>query len=105
MRRRREVALIQALGATRLKVFAITTVEAVVASAAGAVFGGLLSIAIMDAIGRAAIVNVGSVTPLSFPLSQALTYAGLATAAAVAAAIVPAWKNIQAAPATELRDE
>lgn len=105
MRRRREVALIQALGATRFKVFAITTVEAIVASAAGALFGALLSIAIMDALGRAAIVDVGSVTPLSFPLSQALTYAGLATAAAVIAAILPAWKNIQAAPATELRDE
>ena len=105
MRRRREVALIQALGATRFKVFAITTVEAIVASAAGALFGALLSIAIMDAVGRAAIVNAGSATPLSFPLLQALTYAGLATAAAVIAAIIPAWKNIEAAPATELRDE
>jgi putative ABC transport system permease protein len=105
LRRRREVALIQALGATRFKVFAITTVEAVVASAAGALFGALLSIAIMDAVGRAAIVNVGSVTQLSFPLSQALTYAALATAAAVIAAVLPAWKNLQAAPATELRDE
>jgi putative ABC transport system permease protein len=105
IRRRREVALIQALGATPSKVFAVTTIEAVVASAAGALLGGLLSIAIIDAVRRAAVVDVGSVTPLIFPLSEATKYAVLAMLAAVFAAVGPAWRNTQAAPASELRDE
>ena len=78
IRRRREIALIQALGATPAKVFAVTTIEAVVASAAGALLGGVLSIAIIDAVRRAAVVDVGSVTPLVFPLSEATRYAVLA---------------------------
>jgi putative ABC transport system permease protein len=105
IRQRREIALIQALGATPAKVFAVTTIEAVVASAAGAVLGGVLSIAIIDAVRRAAVVDVGSVTPLVFPLSEATRYAVFAVLAAVLAAIVPAWKNTRAAPASELRDE
>jgi putative ABC transport system permease protein len=105
IRRRREVALIQALGATPAKVFAVTTIEAVVASAAGALLGGLLSIAIIDAVRRAAVVDVGSVTPLIFPLSEATKYAVLAMLAAVFAAVGPAWRNTRAAPASELRDE
>jgi putative ABC transport system permease protein len=105
IRRRREIALIQALGATPSKVFAVTTIEAVVASAAGALLGAVLSVAIIDAVRRAAVVDVGSVTPLIFPLSEATRYAVLAMMAAVFAAVVPAWKNTQAAPSTELRDE
>jgi putative ABC transport system permease protein len=105
IRQRREIALIQALGATPSKVFAVTTIEAVVASAAGALLGGLLSIAIIDAVRRAAVVDVGSVTPLIFPLSEATKYAVLAMLAAVFAAVGPAWKNTRAAPASELRDE
>ena len=100
-----EKALIQALGATPSKVFAVTTIEAVVASAAGALLGGVLSIAITDAVRRAAVVDVGSVTPLIFPVSEATRYAVLAMMAAVFAAVLPAWKNNQAAPSTELRDE
>lgn len=105
LRRRREAALLQALGATRAKVFTITTVEAAVASAAGAVVGAALFIAIFEAVRRAAVVNVGSATPLIFPLTDAATYAALATLAAMLAAVVPAWRSTQAAPATELRDE
>jgi putative ABC transport system permease protein len=105
IRQRREIALLQALGATPSKVFAVTTIEAVVASAAGALLGGVLSIAIIDAVRRAAVVDVGSVTPLIFPLSEATRYAVLAILAAVFAAVVPAWKNTRAAPASELRDE
>ncbi|HEX7323519.1 MAG TPA: FtsX-like permease family protein [Mycobacterium sp.] len=105
IRRRREVALIQALGATRIRVFGITTVEAVVASAAGGIFGAVLSVAVIDAIRRAAIVNVGLITPMAFPWSDALFYAGMTTVAAVLAAIIPAWKSTQTAPATELRDQ
>ena len=105
IRRRREIALIQALGATRSKVFLVTSGEAVIASAAGALFGVVLSIAIFEAVRRAAIVNLGSLTPLIFPFSEAVKYAALATAAAVVAAVIPAWKNTQVAPSTELRDE
>jgi putative ABC transport system permease protein len=105
IRQRRQLALIQALGATPSKVFAVTTIEAVVASAAGAVMGGVLSVAIIDAVRRAAIVDVGSVTPLIFPFSDATGYAMLAMLAAVFAAVVPAWKNTQTAPSTELRNE
>ncbi|WP_250149566.1 FtsX-like permease family protein [Mycolicibacter acidiphilus] len=105
IRRKREVALIQALGATRFRVFSITTIEAVIAGAAGGLFGALLSIAISEAVRRAAVVNVGLVTPLVFPWSDAVTYAVLATVAAVFAAIIPAWKSTRSTPATELRDE
>ncbi|MGV0624309.1 FtsX-like permease family protein [Mycolicibacter minnesotensis] len=105
IRRRREVALIQALGATRSRVFSITTIEAVVAGAAGGLFGAVLSIAISEAVRRAAVVNVGLVTPLVFPWTDAVLYAVLATVAAVFAAIIPAWKSTRSTPATELRDE
>lgn len=105
MRRRREIALVQALGATRLRVFSTTTIEAIIASAAGALFGAVLSIGIMEAVRRAAIVNVGLITPVVFPLSDAMLYAALATIAAVFAAVIPAWNSTRAAPATELRDE
>lgn len=105
IRRRREVALLRALGATRFKVFSITTVEAVIAGAAGGLFGAVLSIAIIEAVRRAAIVNVGLITPMVFPLSDAVMYAVLATIAAVFAAVIPAWKRTRAAPATELREE
>jgi putative ABC transport system permease protein len=105
IRRRREIALIQALGATPSTVFAVTTIEAVVASAVGALIGGVLSVAILEAVRRAAVVDVGSITPLIFPLSEATRYAVLAMLAAVFAAVVPAWKSTQAAPATMLRDE
>jgi putative ABC transport system permease protein len=105
MRRRREMALIQALGATRPKVFAVTTIEAIVASAAGALFGAMLSVAILEAVLRAAVVNVGSVSPLTFPAPEAIKYSLLATAAAILAAVIPAWKGTQAAPSTALRDE
>ncbi|OBK83994.1 ABC transporter permease [Mycolicibacter sinensis] len=105
IRRRREVALIQALGATRARVFSITTIEAVVAGAAGGLFGAVLAIAISEAVRRAAVVNVGLITPLVFPWTDALLYAVLATVAAVFAAIIPAWKSTRSTPATELRDE
>lgn len=105
MRRRREMALIQALGATRSKVFAVTTIEAAVAGAMGALLGAVLSVAIIEAVRRAAVVDVGSVSPLMFPSSEAIRYAALATVAAIVAAAVPAWKSTQAAPSTELRDE
>jgi putative ABC transport system permease protein len=105
IRRRREIALIQALGATPPKVFAVTAIEAVVASAAGALLGGVLSVAILDAVRQAAVVDVGAVTPLIFPLSEATRYAAFAMMAAIFAAVVPAWKNTKAAPASELRDE
>lgn len=105
IRRRREVALIQALGATRTKVFGITTVEAIVASSAGALFGAVLSVAVLESIRRAAIINVGLVTPLVFPWSEAVIYAGLATITAVFAAVIPAWKSTRSTPATALRDE
>jgi putative ABC transport system permease protein len=105
IRQRRQIALIQALGATPAKVFAVTTIEAVVASAAGALTGGILSVAIIEAVRRAAVVDVGSVTPLIFPFSEATKYAVLAMLAAVCAAVIPAWKNTQAAPSSELRDE
>jgi putative ABC transport system permease protein len=65
----------------------------------------VLSVAIIEAVRQAAVVDVGSVTPLIFPLSEATRYALLAMIAAVVAAAVPAWKNTQAAPASELRDE
>lgn len=105
IRRKREVALLQALGATRFRIFSITTIEAVIAGAAGGLFGALLSIAISEAVRRAAVVNVGLITPLVFPWSDAVVYAVLATIAAVFAAIIPAWKSTRATPATELRDE
>jgi len=105
MRRRREMALIQALGATRFKVFAVTTIEAIVASAVGALLGAVLSIAIMEAVRGAAVVDVGSVAPLTFPLSEAITYSALAATAAIFAAFIPAWKSTQAAPSAALRDE
>jgi putative ABC transport system permease protein len=105
MRRRREMALIQALGATRSKVFAVTTIEAVVASAVGAVFGAGLSIAILEAIRRATVVTVGAVSPLTFPWSEAVKYSLLAIAAAILAAVIPAWKGTKTSPSTALRDE
>jgi putative ABC transport system permease protein len=105
MRRRREMALIQALGATRSTVFAVTTIEAIVASAVGAVLGAVLSVAIMEAVRQAAVVNVGSVSPLSFPWMEGVKYSALAIAAAILAAIVPAWKSTQAAPCSALRDD
>lgn len=105
MRRRREVALVQALGATRWKVFAITTLEALLAGVTGATVGALLSVLIMATVGWAAVVLIGSVTPLTFPWSEAAKYAGLAAVAAVLAAVIPAWRNTQTAPATELREE
>ena len=105
IRRRREIALIQALGATRFKVFAVTTFEAIIASAAGAVFSAALCIAIIEAVRRAAIVDVGSVAPFIFPFLEAIRYAALATMAAILAAVIPAWRSTQAAPSTALRDE
>jgi putative ABC transport system permease protein len=105
IRRRREIALIQALGATPTKVFTVTTLEAVIASATGALLGAVVSVPIIAAVGRAAIVDVGSVNPLIFPMSEAIRYAILAILAAVLAAVVPAWKTTQAALAPQLRDE
>jgi putative ABC transport system permease protein len=105
IRRRREIALIQALGATRQKVFGITTIEAVIAGAVGAFIGAVLSIAVIEAVRRAAIVNVGIITPMVFPWFDAFLYAVLATFAAVFAAVIPAWRSTEAAPARELRDE
>ncbi|MGV0838140.1 ABC transporter permease [Mycolicibacterium thermoresistibile] len=105
MRRRREMALLQALGATRGKVFAVTTLEAVIACGVGAVFGALLSVAIMEAVRGAAVASVGSLSPLTFPWMEAVKYSALATAAAILAAIIPAWKSTQAAPASALREE
>lgn len=89
----------------RSKVFSVTTIEALIASGVGAVLGALLSVAIMEAVRQAAVVNVGSVSPLTFPWIEALKYAALAAAAAILAAIVPAWKSTQAAPSTALREE
>ncbi|HEU4361432.1 MAG TPA: FtsX-like permease family protein [Mycobacterium sp.] len=105
IRRRREVALLQALGATRFRVFSITTVEAIIAGAVGSLFGAVLSIAVIESVRRAAIVNVGLITPMVFPLSDAVLYGALATVAAVFAAVVPAWRNTRATPASDLRDE
>jgi putative ABC transport system permease protein len=104
MRRQREMALIQALGATLSKVFAVTTIEAIVASVVGAAFGAALSVAIMEAVRRAAVVTVGSLPPLSFPWIEAVVYSALAAAAAVVAAVIPAWKSTKASPSSALRD-
>jgi putative ABC transport system permease protein len=105
IRRRREVALIQALGATPATVFAVTTIEAVIASATGAVLGGMVSIAIIGVVARAAIVDVGAVVPLIFPAAEATGYAILAVLSAVLAALGPAWQTTQAGLASQLRDE
>ena len=105
IQRRREIALIQAVGATRFKVFAIVTFDAVIASAAGALFSAALSMGIIEAVRRAAIVDVGSATPFIFPLSEAIRYAALAAMVATLAAVVPAWRSTREAPATLLRDE
>jgi putative ABC transport system permease protein len=105
MRRRREMALLQALGATRGKVFAVTTLEAVIGCGVGAVFGALLSVAIMVAVRGAAVAAVGSLSPLTYPVAEAVKYSALATAAAILAAIIPAWKSMQTAPASALREE
>jgi putative ABC transport system permease protein len=105
IRRRREVALIQALGATPATVFAVTTIEAVIASATGAVLGGMVSIAIIGVVARAAIVDVGAVVPLIFPASEATGYAILAVLSAVLAALGPAWQTTKAGLASQLRDE
>jgi putative ABC transport system permease protein len=105
MRRRRETALIQALGATRFKVYSITTIEAIVAGTAGAIFGAVLAIPIGEAVRGAGIVDVGIVSPFIFPFSQAITYAAFATTAAVFAAVIPAWKATHTAPSTALHDE
>lgn len=105
IRRRREIALIQALGATERTVFAVTTVEAVIASATGAALGGLVSIAIIGAVARAAVVDVGAVVPLIFPVTEAIGYAILATVCAVLAAVGPAWQTTRAPLASQLRDE
>jgi putative ABC transport system permease protein len=105
IRRRREIALIQALGATEATVFAVTTIEAVIASATGAVLGGLVSIAIIGAVARAAIVDVGAVVPLIFPASEATGYAVLAIVSAVLAAVGPAWQTTRAPLASQLREE
>jgi putative ABC transport system permease protein len=105
IRRRREIALIQALGATRLRVFSITTIEAIIAGTAGGLVGATLSIVVVEAVRRAAIVNVGLITPRVFPWSDAVLYAGLTTVAAVIAAVIPAWRSTRATPASELRDQ
>ncbi|UMB69464.1 ABC transporter permease [Mycobacterium paraterrae] len=105
IRRRREVALIQALGATPATVFAVTTIEAVIASATGAILGAMVSIAIIGVVARAAIVDVGAVVPLIFPASEALGYAILAVLSAVLAAVGPAWQTTQAGLASQLRDD
>lgn len=105
MRRRREVALIQALGATRWRVFSISTAEAVIAGGVGALFGAVLSLVVIQAVRHAAVVNVGLVAPMVYPVADALLYAGLATLAAVLAAVIPAWRSTRSTPATELRDE
>jgi len=105
IRRRREVALIQALGATPATVFAVTTIEAVIASATGAVLGAMVSIAIIGVVARAAIVDVGAVVPLIFPASEAIGYAALAVLSAVLAAVGPAWQTTQVGLASQLRDE
>jgi putative ABC transport system permease protein len=105
LRRQREMALIQALGATKSKVFAITAIEAMIAGAVGAGFGAALSVGITEAVRRAAVIVVGSLSPLDFPWTEAIKYSVFAAAAAVIAAVVPAWKNTQTPPATALRDE
>lgn len=71
----------------------------------GAVVGAALSVLVMATVGWAAVVLIGSVTPLTFPWWEATKYAGLAAVAAVLAAVIPAWRNTRAAPASELRDE
>lgn len=105
IRRRREVALIQALGATPATVFAVTTIEAVIASATGAMLGGVVSIAIIGVVARAALVDVGAVVPLIFPATDATGYAILAVLSAVLAAVGPAWQTTRAGLAAQLRDE
>ena len=105
IQRRHELALIQAVGSTRWKVFAIIIFDAVIASAAAALFSAALSMGIIEAVRRAAIVDVGSATRFIFPLSEAIGYAALAALAATLAAVVPAWRSTQEAPATMLRDE
>ena len=64
-----------------------------------------MSIAIIGAVARAAIVDVGAVVPLIFPASEATGYAVLAILSAVLAAVGPAWQTTQAALASQLRDE
>ncbi len=105
IQRRRELALIQAVGSTRWKIFAIIIFDAVIASAAAALFSAALSMGVIEAVRRAAIVDVGSATRFIFPLSEAIIYAALATIAAALASVVPAFRSTREAPATLLRDE
>ena len=105
IQRRRELALIQAVGSTRWKIFAIIIFDILIASAAAALFSAVLSMGVIEAVRRAAIVDVGSATRFIFPLSEAIIYAALATIAAALASVVPAFRSTQEAPATLLRDE
>ncbi|HYE44445.1 MAG TPA: FtsX-like permease family protein [Caulobacter sp.] len=101
--RRRDLALLRALGASPRRLLSIVALEAALLGAAGGLMG------ILGARGLMALLSVASARGLSGPILTAPPPGGLevmalalATGLAVIAAILPAWVASRADPAKEL---
>lgn len=103
--RRREVALLGAVGMTPAGAFELVVSEAVAVAAAGAAGGVVLGAAVLGVLLMVVPLVVGFEVPYRFPISVLVTVAPLSVVLSAAAAVLPAWQAAQADVVDGLRQE
>jgi putative ABC transport system permease protein len=90
--RRRELAILRALGASPLQVFLLLAVEAALVTAGGALSGVLLLIGAVVLLAPWVAGEWGIVLALDWPTAREWAMLGAVLAAGVLASVVPAWR-------------
>jgi len=103
--KRRDIAILRAMGFTQSDIQAIFVLEGVAVGIAGAVGGFLVGSLLLEALAHAPITLNGQTAylPLDRSLMQYLTAGGVCLSAALAAAWLPARKAAQVDPVDILR--
>lgn len=103
--RRREMAVLQAVGTSPGGVAAVVVVEAVLAAVAGAVGGVVLGAAVLEVLVLLAPLVDGFAVPYRFAAGVLVTVVPLVVVLAAVAAVVPAWQAARGSVADGLRAE
>lgn len=103
--RRREVALLGAVGMTPAGVFELVVSEAVAVAVVGAAGGVLLGAAVLGVMLMVVPLEVGFPVPYRFDAGVLVSVVPLAVGLSACAAVLPAWQAARAAVVDGLRQE
>lgn len=104
-RRRREVAVLRALGFVRRQVVASTATQAMTVAAIGVVIGLPLGVIVGRWTWLAAVDDLGMIDTPTIPTVMLISVVVVALVGAALVAAAPGWRAVQLRPASGLREE